>query len=459
MRLKHSILRRLTLVAAAGLAVTGLGVALPCAAQDPAIIEVHTLSGATAGEMIQACIDMFGSQTAPANAGGTCDARGLRGGQIATQVHVDVDNLRIVLGAGVYNITADEINFLIEANNVTIEGQGPSTHLNAAGRPSCPGMKAFCSPVLQAFDDSRPDRLLNLHLHSFRITGNKNLPGLVEGMSLIRVKEVDGVRIENLTLDRGGSTGIGVREARDVVIAENRISMFSNAAIRVQGDSEFVQVRGNFIDDVGAVADEDQPGTAGIAVVGALGVGPKLVRVTNNTVVNSSAGTRVSRGENGLPSDVSIAANTFAFSRPKATKEGEGIGSMGRNVQILANRITECRVNCILLWRGQVENVSLLGNMVSNASWDPAQNHNAISLATRGEEQKQLLVTGNVTFDDRAEPSQNYMIAADIQGGVLLGTITKLLVGTNIGSGRASDGPLQPLLVPEATISGNLSSP
>lgn len=425
----------------------------PLVAQPPGIIVIQPSPTLSASESIQACIDTFGGEaeittgpTSSRHLGGTCDARALRGGDFTTPIALDVDNVRLVLGAGVYNVLDSGVGLTISAENVTVEGQGALTELNASTRMGT-------TPVIDMLP-SGPDRIAHVTLRDFRLTGNKALAP-PSALNLIRSKDVDSVRIENLEVTQASGTCITVREAVDAVIADNRVSACAKSGIRLMGDVEYAQVRGNTIDDIGSVVDsgnQSDSGTSGILLLGANGLAPRFVRVTDNTVVDSSNGVRARAFQNGLPSDLLLAVNTIGATRSGAIKEGEGIRSQAKNTQIVGNRITGSREHGIRIEGDDADNIALVGNTISNTSQSGSTDDYAIELDLGSGTQTQVLVTGNVAFDDQTPQTQAYLIGAS----ATTGTVEDLLVGTNVGDGSATDGPIEPTLAPLAATVGNL---
>lgn len=394
----------------------------------PSYVVIDPAAPGDAGQQIQDCADNLPT------GGGVCDARGQRGGDIAVPVQLDEDNVRVILAAGMYNVTGAGA-FVISKDNVTLEGQGPATRITAT-------TWSGVNPIIDVTNANNP--VLNTQLRDFQVTGKTNVPA-----QLIRFLNVEGSRATGLILEDGGQSGILVRDAKNVDLANNTIRNMDSNGIRLDRAVRYARVRGNFIEDVG-----DVDNTAGIMMWGLVGEAPQFVRITDNSIVNAANGIRAAALQGGTPSDFLIAGNTVASSGldpSTSSSQGEGIASSGKNVQIIANRVEESRQAGILIFGDTAENVSMVGNTVSNSSQLNTTDHDAISLDTRGSANdiKQVLVAGNVAFDDQTTQTQNHLIGSALtSGGSVLGTIDDLLVASNVGSGfgtQAIQCELEPL--------------
>lgn len=435
-------------------------------AQIPGVVDVATLPGSNLGQQLEACLQIFRTEQAGGSgniAGGTCDASTIAGGTIQQLLQVNVDNVRITLGVGTITLVGTataRAGFRITGDNVTLEGQGHSTHLDATAFYAG---SDFLAPI-QVDGDSDPMKWTeNVYIQDFRLTGGYD-PFPVG----VWARHATGLRIRRLVLDQTrpdpnselqvdpAATGIVVSSARDLDLADNTIRDFYNSGIRINGSVEHARVRGNIIDSVGEAADDGNTGSGAIALSGAgAGIAPRFVRITDNSMTGNSAGVRATIVAGGQPRDYLVGSNTIAESRPDAIVEGEGIGSAGRQAQLIGNRITDGRVNGILLWSGFMENAAVIGNTISNVSQDGSpQQHQAINFNsdnTLGLSPKRTVVWGNLAFDDQAMQTMNYLLGFNMAFAAPVDTLGASNVGTGMG-GRAVAPQFNSILIQSENI-------
>ncbi|MCG8459431.1 MAG: right-handed parallel beta-helix repeat-containing protein, partial [Holophagales bacterium] len=370
------------------LLVAALAVDVPTLAQTPddasdGVVLVHTLAGTTAADKIDACIQIFAASPDPA---GTCDARGLPGGDIDFRIMVNVPGLQILLGGGKYELLNDG-GFRLTADHTSLEGLGDHTHLDGSA-------KTGASAAVDVWN-AGGQTVVGARVRNLRITGVRT-EDPQDGYTSVRVRNGRYVLFEALTVSDQDKAALAVADSEEVLVTGNAVSEITGNGIQVTGTSRRVQIFNNRFSRVGLKAAVSSSFGA-VTIIGSDedGPAPSWIRVAENTIRHyGGAGIRVTRWGDSIPSEVQIVNNQIDqvapelinFEDPRATKDGECIGVSGNNIQILGNRARGAYVNGIAIWlntpNGTIENITVSGNTVSNSSQMPGSGnvHHGVAL-------------------------------------------------------------------------------
>lgn len=423
------------------------------------VVLVHTLPGANAGNKIFNCVQMFAHAFAESGEpAGTCDARGLPGGEIRFRVYLNVEGLKLILGNGTYTITEDG-GFVLSADNVVLTGQGNGTHLDAFAKTG---------PTEVIKIGNLDQRIHGARLQNLKITGKRTGPGYV----LVQSINTMDTKIESVTAMNTVKSAIKIMDSSDAWITRCSISNVAAYGILISGSSQRVQISNNRVARAGLDASS-QNGIGGIAVLGSSddGPAPSWVRIAENTIHQyGGAGIRVTRIQESIPREVqivdnqidSMATELINYTDPRETKDGEGIAISGSNIQILGNRVHAAYVNGILIWSNidgsTIENITVAGNTISNSSQMPGTGnvHHAVELLIKQGMARNIVISNNVTFDDQTIPTQKYAVKLNPAGLQPGDVVENLFVDGNLSLGNLSPTPLDPNIEEVAITSGNV---
>lgn len=129
-----------------------------------------------------------------------------------------------------------------------------------------------------------------------------------------------------------------------------------------------------------------------------------------------------------------------------AGSSSEGITLGAKHVRCERNIVDRANVAGILVFAGPYEDISIVGNTVSNSSQTTAGTHPGIAIALNGSAVTGLRIQDNCCYDDQATPTQSHAIAIYGPGKVNCGRVMG-----NMGYGNQYSDPFTLVGNPDLT--------
>lgn len=469
------------LLASAALVMASLAASDRVTAQTSAsdgVIDVSQLPGLTLGNRLSNCIQEFKNDIGAEFfhfAGGTCDARRERGGTIGFKLVIEVPNLTILLGSGVHTLTGLG-GFRLLAPGITISGQGSGTYFETSGRTaSAPVFDIQGGVAYRDLDGdltNDPVPVFGVILSAFEVEGVRTDTISSSLPQLVRFREISQSRLENVVLRTNDSAAVVVRDSEHVQVVGNTVSDIYTNGILVAGTSRHVDIVQNTVVRTGfAALLQSSFGSITVIADSTTGTAPSWIRMSGNTVRDyGGAGLRVTRIGAAIPEHIQImnnrvesSSNALVSAAGSGTlRDGECIGVTGNHIQIIGNRVDRAYVNGIAVFSDApeviVEDIIIANNIISNSSQMPGafNIHHGIALILPDGLARDLVISGNIAFDDQVPPTQKYTVSLNPGSRAPSAAVENLYVEGNIGNGNIATEALHPNVVCAAAQSGNL---
>ncbi len=379
--------------------------------------------------------------------------------------------MTILLGSGEHLLTGLG-GFRVLAQGVRISGQGTGTYIETENRSaSAPVFDVQGNVLMRELDPASgvvTAPVYGVLLADFEIEGEPSKVPL-----LVRFREVMESRIEGIVARSNDSNAIVLRDSENIQIVGNTISDINDNGVIISGSSRHIDIVRNTISRTGKSALTVN-GLGGITVIGnsLLSSAPSWIRIAENTVEDyGGVGIRVTRNGTSIPEHVQIVNNqvdgisTVLVGQAGSgkLKDGEGIAVSGNHIQIIGNRVDRAYVNRIAVFSkislSVLEDIIIANNIISNSSQIPGAGnvHSAIALILLDGLGRDIVVSGNIGFDDQVTATQKFVVGLNPGTRTVPSTVMQnLYVEGNIAQGNISTNGLTPQVVCAAAQSGNL---